>query len=123
MTKTIFVIEDDFFLQELEINRFKKEGFNVEAAANSDEFLKVIKKNVKIDLIILDLMLPGVDGFELLKIIRKEPSLITTPVIVFSNLSEEKDVEKAKEIGISEYLVKSNFRLEELVKKVREMIG
>ncbi len=122
MPKTIFTIEDDFFLQELEVARFKKEGFNVLAASNSKDFFDVLAKNPKIDLILLDLMLPDVDGFEVLKIIKKEPSLVNTPIVVFSNLSEEKDIEKAKEIGINEFMIKSNFHLDQLVSKVRELI-
>jgi len=122
MPKTIFTIEDDFFLQELEVARFKKEGFNVLAASNSKDFFDVLAKNPIIDLILLDLMLPDVDGFEVLKIIKKEPSLVNTPIVVFSNLSEEKDIEKAKEIGINEFMIKSNFHLDQLVSKVRELI-
>ena len=122
MSKTVFVIEDDFFLQGLEVARLKKEGFNVEAAADVEEVKKIIEKKSKVDLILLDLMLPGVDGFEVLKIMRKEENLATVPVIVFTNLSEEKDVEKAKKMGISEYIVKSNLELDDLIKKVKELI-
>jgi two-component system alkaline phosphatase synthesis response regulator PhoP len=122
MSKTVFVIEDDFFLQGLEVARLKKEGFNVEAAADVEEVKKIIEKKSKVDLILLDLMLPGVDGFEVLKIMRKEETLATVPVIVFTNLSEEKDVEKAKKMGISEYIVKSNLELDDLIKKVKELI-
>ena len=123
MAKTVFIIEDDIFLQGLEATKFKKEGFNIETASNGEEVRKVLEKKVTIDLILLDLMLPDIDGFETLKIMRKEKEFANTPVIIFSNLSEEKDIEKAKKIGISEYMVKSNFNLDELVKKVKEMIG
>jgi len=68
-------------------------------------------------------MLPDVDGFEILKRIKKESNLHNTPVIVFSNLPEEKDIEKAKNIGISEFMVKSNFNLDELTTKIKELIG
>ncbi len=123
MSKTVFIIEDDIFLQGLEATKLKKEGFNIETAANSKEAYKVIEKKVKIDLILLDLMLPDVDGFEILKRIKKESNLHNTPVIVFSNLPEEKDIEKAKNIGISEFMVKSNFNLDELTTKIKELIG
>ena len=68
-------------------------------------------------------MLPDMDGFEILTMIRKESIYLNTPVIVFSNLSEEKDIEKAKSMGVKEFMVKSNFNLDELTAKVREMIG
>jgi len=123
MAKTIFIIEDDIFLQGLEATKLKKEGFDVQTAANSKEVIEIIGKKIKIDLILLDLMLPEVDGFEILKMIRKEPPLLNTPVIVFSNLSEEKDIEKAKSMGIKDFMIKSNFNLDELTKKVRETLG
>jgi len=72
MPKTILTIEDDFFLQGLEVTRFKKEGFTVLAALNSKDFFLILEKKPKIDLILLDLMLPDMNGFELLKIIKKE---------------------------------------------------
>jgi len=123
MLKTVFIIEDDIFLQGLEATKLKKEGFDIQTASNSKEVISVIGRKIKIDLILLDLMLPEVDGFEILKMIRKEKTLEKTPVIIFSNLSEEKDIEKAKKLGISEFMVKSNFNLDELAKKVKELIG
>ena len=123
MSKTIFIIEDDLFLQGLEATKLKKEGFEIQTAASGKEVSKIIEQKIKIDLILLDLMLPDMDGFEILQMMRKDPNLLKTPVIVFSNLSEEKDIEKAKSMGISEFMIKSNFNLDELTVKVRELIG
>ena len=123
MSKIIFIIEDDLFLQGLEATKLKKEGFEIITAASGKDVSSIISKKPKIDLILLDLMLPDMDGFEILKMIRVETSLAKTPVIVFSNLSEEKDIEKAKSLGINEFMIKSNFNLDELTAKVREMIG
>ncbi len=123
MSKTIFIIEDDLFLQGLEATKLKKEGFEIETAASGKDVSVVLAKKPKIDLILLDLMLPDMDGFEILKMVRKEPPFLNTPVIVFSNLSEEKDIEKAKSLGINEFMIKSNFNLDELTSKVRELIG
>ncbi|MEI7765262.1 MAG: response regulator [bacterium] len=123
MSKTIFIVEDDLFLQGLEATKLKKEGFEIQTAASGKDVTKVIELKPKIDIILLDLMLPDMDGFEILKMIRKEASYLNTPVIVFSNLSEEKDIEKAKSLGINEFMIKSNFNLDELATKVKEMIG
>lgn len=123
MSKTVFIIEDDIFLQGLEATKLKKEGFDIQTAANGDEAFKIIESKVKIDLVLLDLMLPGIDGFEILKRIKQEKSISNVPVIVFSNLSEEKDIDRAKKMGASEFMVKSNFNLDELAKKIKEMIG
>ncbi|MFZ2072439.1 MAG: response regulator [Minisyncoccia bacterium] len=123
MSKTILIIEDDTFLQGLEATKLKKEGYEIQTAGDSKEAFKIIDAKTKIDLILLDLLLPDVDGFMILEKIRQEKSLLTIPVIVFSNLSEEKDIKRATKLGISEFLVKSNFTLDELAKKVKDLIG
>ncbi|MFM7088357.1 MAG: response regulator transcription factor [Candidatus Paceibacterota bacterium] len=124
MAKTILVIEDDNFLSSLEAKKLKEKGYEVITAANSDEAFKVIS-NTKgaVDLVILDLMLPGVDGFEVLRTIRKDEVISRVPVIVFSNLYEEKDVKEATKLGIANFMVKSNFTLDELVEKIKMLIG
>jgi DNA-binding response OmpR family regulator len=123
MSKTIFIVEDDIFLQGLEATKLKKEGYDILSAANGVEALKIIDSKIKIDLVLLDLMLPEIDGFTVLKRIRGDDLLAKVPVIVFSNLSEESDIQKAKTLGISEFMVKSNFNLDELAKKVKGLLG
>ncbi len=124
MSKTILIIEDDNFLQGLETTKLTKEGYNILTASNSVEAFKIIENpNNKIDLILLDLLLPDVDGFMILEKIRENKNLLTIPVIVFSNLSEDKDIARVQKLGISEFMVKSNFTLDELAKKVKELIG
>ena len=123
MEKTILIIEDDIFLQGLEATKLKKEGYSVLTASNSIEAFKALEGKGKINLILLDLLLPDIDGFMILEKIRQNTTLATTPVIVFSNLSEEKDVERATKLGISEFMIKSNFTLDEITKKVKELIG
>lgn len=123
MAKTILIVEDDNFLQGLEAKKLKNEGYDILTAVNDAEAFKLINSRAQIDLILLDLLLPEVDGFEILKKIREGQVLPNVPVIVFSNLSEEKDIERIKKLGISEFMVKSNFTLDELVKKVRDLIG
>ncbi len=121
--KTVFIIEDDIFLQGLEATKLKKEGFDILTASNGDEAMKIIGGENKVDLILLDLLLPGIDGFEILNKIKQGKNTSSVPVIVFSNLSEEKDIARAKKLGISEFMIKSNFNLDELTSKIRELIG
>ena len=123
MPKSVLIIEDDNFLQGLEATKLKKEGYTVLTASNSVEAFKFIDNKEKIDIILLDLLLPEVDGFMVLEKIRDNKDFLKIPVIVFSNLSEEKDIKRATKLGISEYMVKSNFTLDELAKKVKELIG
>lgn len=123
MTKTILIIEDDNFLQGLEAKKLEKEGYGVVMASNATEAFSILNSDKKIDLILLDLLLPEIDGFTILQKVREDEKIKSIPVIVFSNLSEEKDVEKATALGVSEYLVKSNFTLDELASKIKVLIN
>lgn len=122
MAKTVLIVEDDNFLQSLEAKKMTKEGYEVLTANNGEEALALFAKNVHVDIVLLDLMLPGIDGFGVLEKMREEPKHAKTPVIVFSNLSEEKDIKKASELGISEFMVKSNFTLDQLAERVKALV-
>ncbi|MEA3399029.1 MAG: response regulator [Patescibacteria group bacterium] len=117
----ILVIEDDSFLQSLEVNKLTKSGYDLISASDGKEGVEKIKEP-DIDLILLDLILPDIDGFDVLKQIRENEDTKETPVIVFSNLSEEKDVNKATKLGATEFMVKSNFTLDELVEKIQKIL-
>lgn len=123
MEKTILLIEDDTFLQGLAATRLSKEGLKVRIAKNDEEATKAIDEEAKISCILLDLLLPGTDGFGILKKIRENIKITKTPVVVFSNLSETADIQKAKDLGATEYMIKSNFTLDELTEKVKSLIA
>jgi two-component system, OmpR family, alkaline phosphatase synthesis response regulator PhoP len=119
--KRILIIEDDNFLQGLEASKLEKEGYKVITASSGEEAIKKINEP-NIDVILLDLILPDFDGFEILKKIRVTEVLKNIPVIVFSNLSEETAIKKAKELGSTDFMVKSNFTLDELVKHIKTVL-
>ena len=119
--KKVLIIEDDSFLQGLEAGKLKKEGYEVITASSGDDAMKKINEP-EIAIILLDLILPNYDGFEILKKIRETENTKSTPVIVFSNLSEEKDVKKSQELGATDFMVKSNFTLEELVEHIGKIV-
>ncbi len=121
MSKKILIVEDDSFLQGLASTKLEKEGFAVIAASSGDEAIKLLATNTP-DFILLDLVLPGIDGFGVLKSLRENAATSKTPVIVFSNLSEEKDIAHAKELGATDYMVKSNFTLDELADRIKEVL-
>lgn len=121
MAKKILIVEDDSFLQGLASTKLEKEGFAVTGASNSDEAMKALGADAP-DLILLDLVLPGTDGFGILKMIRAGDATKATPVIVFSNLSEDKDIKHAKELGATDYMVKSNFTLDELADRIKGIL-
>ncbi len=121
MSKKILIIEDDTFLQGLEATKLKKENYEVITAGNGEEGMKKITEE-GIELVLLDLVLPEFDGFEILEKIRSTASTKKIPVIVFSNLSEDKDIKKAESLGATDFMVKSNFTLDELVERINKVL-
>lgn len=121
MEKTILLIEDDTFLQGLAAGKLTKEGMRVVVAKDDHEATKAIEEE-NISCILLDLLLPGTDGYGILKKIRENVKTAKTPVIVFSNLSETDDIQKAKDLGATEFMIKSNFTLDELAAKVKSLV-
>lgn len=119
--KKVLIIEDDSFLQGLEAGKLEREGYQVITASSGEEAMKKINEP-GIDVVLLDLILPNFDGFDILKKIRETESIKNVPVIVFSNLSEEKAVKKSQELGATDFMVKSNFTLDELIKHINSII-
>ncbi len=121
MKKKILIIEDDNFLQGLEASKLKKAGYEVSAASNGEEGMAKINEE-GVCLILLDIILPQFDGFEILKKVREDKTMKDLPIIVFSNLSEDKDIKKANDLGANDFMVKSNFTLDELVERIEKIL-
>ncbi len=121
MAKKILIVEDDKFLRELLAQKLLKEGYDVLEAIDGESGQKMIKDE-KPDLILLDLILPGIDGFELLAKMKEDGSVVTIPVIVLSNLGQKEDVERALGLGAKDYMVKAHFTPAEIVSKVRNVL-
>lgn len=121
MEKKILIIEDDSFLQGLEANKLEKEGYKIITASTGEEAMKKIEEP-EISVVLLDLLLPNYDGLEILKKIRSTELIKNIPVIVFSNLSEEKMIKQAYDLGATDFMVKSNFTLDELVKRIKTLL-
>lgn len=120
--KKVLIIEDDAFLKNLEISKFTKEGFAVDSAMTPDEVEKSLERGLP-DIILLDLMLPEIDGFELLKKFKTDTSTQAIPVIVFSNLSSDSEMKKALDQGANEFMVKSNFTLSDVIEKINSLLN
>lgn len=121
MDKKILVIEDDKFLRELITKRLKEEGFPTFEAADGDEGIKKIK-NEKPDLVLLDLILPSADGFEVLSKIKEDPYIGEVYIIVLSNLGQKDDIERCMQLGAKDYMIKAHFTPAEIVEKVRSAL-
>lgn len=117
MAKKILIIEDDKFLRELIAKKLTKEGYDTTEAVDGEEGIKKIKED-KPDLILLDLILPGIDGFEVLSKIKEDPILALIPVIILSNLGQREDVERGLKLGAVDYLIKAHFTPGEIIDKI-----
>ena len=120
--KTILIIEDDKFLRDIAVGKLEIEGFKLVSAATGAEAIEYLDKNPRPDLIVLDLILPGISGYEVLEKIKQDANLKEIPVIILSNLGQEEDIEKAKKLGAADYLVKAHFSFAEIIKKIKEVL-
>lgn len=118
MEKKILIIEDDKFLRELIIKKLIKEGYETSEAMDGEEGIKKIEEE-RPALILLDLILPGIDGFEVLTRMKDDPLLSQIPVIILSNLGQKEDVERGLKLGAVDYLIKAHFTPGEIIDKIR----
>lgn len=121
MAKKILIVEDDRFLRELIKRKLIGEGFEVSETVDGEEALKKVKEE-KIDLILLDLILPSLDGFEVLSKIKEDPKLAPIPVIILSNLGQKEEVEKGLKLGAIDYMVKAHFTPGEIIEKIKAIL-
>lgn len=119
--RKILLVEDDKFLRELISKKLSSEGFDVKEAIDGEDGLRALKEG-KPDLILLDLILPGIDGFEVLVRVKEDAVSSLVPVIILSNLGQREDVEKGLKLGAVDYLVKAHFTPNEIIEKVKEAL-
>ncbi|MDD5145412.1 MAG: response regulator [Candidatus Pacebacteria bacterium] len=122
MEKTILIVEDDKFLRELISQKLIREGYKISDAVDGEIGLKKIKDE-KPDLVLLDLILPGIDGFEVLSKTKEDPGLAKIPIIILSNLGQKEDVEKGLKLGAADYLIKAHFTPGEIIEKIKSILG
>ncbi len=122
MPKKILFIEDESALQKTFGEILKQEGYEMISALDGEIGLRLAKSK-KPDLILLDLILPKVHGFDVLKELKGNPATKEIPVIILTNLEKLEDVEKALELGATTYLFKVNYTLEEVVEKIKKSLG
>ncbi len=122
MKNKILIAEDDRFLMKILTNKFNKEGFEVIQAFDGFEAEEKLAE-AKPDLILLDLMMPKKNGFEILADLKSEAKTKNIPVIILTNLGQDEDLQRGLEMGADAYLVKSNFTIQEVVRKVKEFLA
>ncbi len=116
--KKVLIIEDDDFITKLYRLRLERESLGVVVATHGDEGLEMIKSE-KPDLVMLDVMLPGKDGFWVLEEMKKDTELSKVPVIVLSNLSQDKDKMRALGLGATGYIVKAELPIQGVIDRIK----
>jgi len=119
--KTILLIEDDPFLVDLYTTKFKEMGFKVEVATNGQEGLKKMKLK-KPDLLLLDIVLPTIDGWQILEEVRRDDGLKDLKVVILSNLTQKEEVEKGLKLGANKYLIKAHYTPSEVVEEIKKIL-
>lgn len=121
----ILLVEDDAILVEMYQAKFELEGYDIEVAGNGEECLRTLEHS-KPDLILLDILMPKLNGFHVLKEIKKQPDLRSIPVILLTNLGEaevDMNQELAAALGVHDYLIKSHHTPDEVVEKVVRVLA
>jgi DNA-binding response OmpR family regulator len=119
--KNILIVEDDALLSEMLAGKFANQKTTVDHASDGEQALTMLKDK-KYDLVLLDIMLPKVDGFTVLNSINDNPASKGTPVIILSNLGQKNDVQKGLTLGVKKYLVKAILSLDEVVEASKEVL-
>ena len=118
----VVIVEDDEFLSGIYQTKFAMEGFAVTVAANGEEGLKTIEKKMP-DIVLLDILLPKLDGFAVLESLKKNAKTKNIPVILLTNLGQKDDVDRGIELGAADYLIKAHYKPSETVEKVRAILA
>ena len=122
MAKKILLIEDEKLMINLLQKKLIQEKYEVKVALNGEEGLKAMREE-KPDIILLDIIMPKMGGFEVMEEMGKDPALKEIPIIIISNSGQPVELDKAKELGAKDWLVKTEFDPQEVVDKVVKQIG
>ena len=122
MAKSILLVEDDPFLIDIYTTKLKESGFAVEVASDGESALRKIKEKEP-PLVILDIVLPQLDGWEILRQIKSDPKLKNIKIIILSNLGQKEEVEKGVSLGATKYLIKAHYTPSQVVEEVKQIYG
>lgn len=122
MGQKILIVEDDLPVIEAISFKLNKAGLHADTALNGDEAMKRIRRE-KYDLILLDLLLPKKNGFEVIKEVKADKILAKTKIIAFTNLGSEDDSKKAMILGADDYFVKADTKIEDIIKKILKLLN
>lgn len=118
----ILIIDDDELLLDMYAIKFREQGFDVETACSGLDGIEKIKEGISPDIILVDLVMPNMDGFEFLKEIKRKNFLKSAKIVVLSNLGQESDIKKGLSLGADDYIIKAHFTPSEIIKKISELL-
>jgi len=119
--KCILLVEDDPFLSDIYSTKLENAGFDLDVAYDGEDVFKKINERCP-ELILLDIVLPKMDGFEVLKKLKSDSKFQKIPVILLTNLGQKEDINKGLELGAEDYLIKANFIPSEIVDKIKSFL-
>jgi len=119
---TVFLVDDDEFLLDMYAMKFKSAGFVVDVAYSGEEALSRLKKGLSPDIILLDILMPKLSGFELLEVLKNEKIALKSKILVLSNMGQQEDIEKGERLGAAGYIVKAKYTPSEVVEKARSLL-
>ena len=119
--KKILIVEDDDFLLQMYVTKLELEGFQVASAVDGMKGLRLAKKD-KPDLILLDLQLPEISGFEVLEDLKHNDTTKQIPVLILTNFSQKEDIDRCLNLGASDYLIKAHFVPSEVISKIKDIL-
>lgn len=121
-SKKIFIVDDDTFLLDMYTLKFQEKGFEVIQAFGSIDALSKLKAGATPDIILLDVVIPSMDGFQLLSVIKNEMLAPQARIVILSNLGQPEDIQKARDLGANGYIIKASATPSEVVEKVSLVI-
>lgn len=120
--KNILLVEDDPFLVDIYTTKFREMGFSIEAVSDGSQALHKLSAGRKPDLVLLDIVLPRLDGWEILKDMRDKKITPGLKVVVLSNLGQKSEIDKAFALGAAQYLIKAHYTPSEVVAEVKKVL-
>ncbi len=122
MAKKILIVEDEELIYSLLEKKLSQEGYKVEVAKDGEEGLAKMRAN-KPELILLDIIMPKKSGFEVMEEMQKSEDLKNVPIVIISNSGQPVELDKAKKLGAKDWLIKTEFDPQEVIAKVKNLIG
>ncbi len=122
MAKKILLVEDEELMIDLLQKKLEKEGYEISVARDGEEGLKKMRE-IMPDLVLLDIIMPKMGGFEVMEEMKKDPGLEKIPVIVISNSGQPVELDRAKKFGAKDWLIKTEFDPKEVLEKIKKQIG